>query len=145
MIAANELKIGNWVIISGEYIKVENIDETGINCNVSGGYYAGDFEREYDGTFEDWKHWSSGKQIEPISLTPDILEKAGFETDDTTFWIEYSIDGQVLWIHLGYFAVGIFKHLPDNRISIQGIEVNSVHQLQNLYFALTGNELTINL
>jgi hypothetical protein len=62
----------------------------------------------------------------PIKLTPQILEKCGFEFNG------------------GYFIIP----LKNSLYGIDKIKVGKgifLHQLQNLYFALTGEELDINL
>lgn len=66
---------------------------------------------------------------EPILITPEILEACGFE--------KCSCDG---YKHHGL-------HISKNdkeELYYRGIILKSLHQLQNLYFTLTGEELTIN-
>lgn len=73
-----------------------------------------------------------------IPITPTLLEKAGFVHDDRTIWRK-----ETYWIHYvpggGKCGFG-FKE-------VEGIfaTLNYLHQLQNLYYALTGKELEINL
>ncbi len=67
----------------------------------------------------------------PITLTPEILEKV-----DWNGYVKFHINS--------YFSIDDVGHFY-YRNDYTGINVNHVHQLQNLYFALTGNELTINL
>jgi hypothetical protein len=71
-----------------------------------------------------------GKHYEPIPLTPEIMVMAGFGKGGEGFYykngIEYNLDEQLLE-------------------GIGDVPLQYVHQLQNLYFALTGQELTINL
>ena len=110
---ANELRIGNWV----------ELNQTG--------------ETTY--TTIQPSSFSVKPEIyfKPIPLTEDWLEKFGFE--------------------LGKVKVGLpaFKHpdlemtlvFYDGSFGIAGAKkqppLDYVHQLQNLYFALTGEELTI--
>jgi len=144
---ANELRIGNWVLgrKNGEktnHIQVESVDETGINIEVSGGYYVGDTEKDYDGYFE--KSWFSGATIEPIPLTIDILEKCGF------LWSVYHQA-----FHFGDSAMNEFYDLNEcypsgyqlsffKKRELVGNPIFYLHQLQNLYYALTGQELIYN-
>lgn len=73
-------------------------------------------------------------KLDPIELTPDWLEKAGFILMDDNgdfkgndrYWIHPKLYGQISLPN--YFYRGIF--------------IKYIHQLQNLYFALTGSELT---
>lgn len=89
---------------------------------------------------DDW-HWIELDGISPIPLTPEILEKAGFVTIG-----RYAIGVG------GYnvFAKGRIELLQPNEgdpyiLAFYEAKITHLHQLQNLYFALTGQELTINL
>ncbi len=80
--------------------------------------------------------------IQPIPLTPEILEKAGFNLQPQR--ISIYINGRVkLWMgHNG--CIAYLMHQDTNESYWIG-ECKSLHQLQNLYFALTGEELPIEL
>ena len=72
----------------------------------------------------------------PIPLTEEWLLKFGFRPLDNKNW------------HLGKIkvwsgATGIYFQFntPDD---IDDVEIKYVHQIQNLYFALTGEELMLN-
>lgn len=90
------------------------------------------------------------KDLRPIPLTPELLEKCGFEKfpydaddEDVEYWIlKLPESGQISYYKPGEFFVSD-THSPD----FYGAKVNitHLHQLQNLYFALTGEELQINL
>jgi hypothetical protein len=113
MIAANGLRIGNWIMD----------DDTIRQWSI------------YDYTLNPLSY-------APISLSPEILEKCGFKNDHSTF--EYA-DGSnneklfISWID-GEYVVELQN--GEKNISI---ELKYLHQLQNLYFALTQTELIINL
>jgi hypothetical protein len=80
-------------------------------------------------------------KVNPIPLTEELLLKFGFSKHNNTFYLERII-----------FDISYNDEL-ENGISICIGEycsrgscfehIKSVHQLQNLYFALTGEELTI--
>ena len=123
---ANELRIGNWYLMSG----------MGNN------------------QFEQFINWTQALDFEaygqPIVLTSDILEKCGFKKNKNG---EPCIEINDIASHLE-LMVGVDNfHYPSFTQTPQGDEertvyfnrINSLHQLQNLYFALTGEELTINL
>lgn len=120
MIQANELRIGNWYDHNGSYRQVtpNTIEEV----------WEG--ERIY---------------VNPIPLTPEILEKCGFEpTTDmpNEYFIRLSNGIDKLIVCNGKVTVVIFG----SRILTSWYNhVNSLHQLQNLYFALTGKELNVQL
>jgi len=74
--------------------------------------------------------------IEPIKLTPEILAKCGFTiTPDGSYYY----DGVNLYKdHIGYvFKYGVYV--------VVGRNISTLHQLQNLIHALTGNELEVKM
>jgi hypothetical protein len=75
---------------------------------------------------------------EPIPLTEEWLVKFGLKGRKD---FVYNYNGFGVQIRDGIFY-GAFKDLG-NVIYHSTVEVKSVHQLQNLYFALTGEELII--
>jgi hypothetical protein len=91
---------------------------------------------------DDIKYLSENSDCEdyrPIPLTEEWLEKFGFEEDETYIsdqnpFLDYLKDE--LRISMPYF---IFEYGDNGHPHIK-----HVHQLQNLYFALTGEELTFN-
>lgn len=92
-----------------------------------------DEPEEFDG---DFYHLSD---IKFIPLTEEWILKFGFvKTIDAYFYNDYCIED----IHNGVtWVISEFDHLT-NEFTAFGRCINYVHQLQNLYFALTGEELT---
>jgi hypothetical protein len=79
--------------------------------------------------------------IEPIPLTPEWLERAGFKYTQSKGY-----GGQDMWAGMGFISDGKvnFRGNP-NHLHLEGYfntQIKYVHKLQNLYFALTGKELT---
>jgi hypothetical protein len=76
---------------------------------------------------------------EPISLTEEWLIKAGFKRSEAEDVVYYQHGKLVIcnWDNKGFIMSNAFSF--DLRV-----ELKTVHQLQNLYFALTGEELKIN-
>jgi len=112
---AKELMIGNWVF-GGPGTEKKQFKVTR------------DFLYELIGTGND-------DYYDPIPITPEILKRAGFEKDGD----DYAFDGDGLRItdeNGHYYCNGGYPY---------DVELEFVHQLQNLYFALTGDELEINL
>ena len=119
---ARELRIGNLVKSNIEgcrriHFGIVQIDQTSMYylCDTD------DFER-----------------LEPIPLTEEWLFKFGFKFDGHCSWwknelIELTID-------TGEDEYSVFNDNGDY-ITLKGIKY--VHQLQNLYFAIKGEELTI--
>jgi len=131
MIQIGELRIGNLVGLNNRVVRVESLNE--------GWSYFGGEQLEI------------GRQIvllhvlfekaEGIPLTLDWLERCGFEQkevvnsdqDERTFWAHpkmnyYTYDGKKFDAGYGF---GDLDH------------VKYIHQVQNLFFALAGEELTI--
>ena len=82
-------------------------------------------------------------KYEPVKLTPEWLERFGFELDyESRYRKEYVLIAKDM-----AFTFCFSKHKnEDNWFSVMGLipDLNlfqHVHQLQNLYFALTGEEL----
>lgn len=115
MINANELRIGNWVLV----LAIDNMDARFARIVVidklNGFRVSSDINDDYGmGCHFD---------VEPIPLTPEIL---------------------------GQYACGnnyplLSSNSGNDCFYLSGTKLKYVHQFQNLYFALTGEELEINL
>lgn len=117
---ANELRIGNLVDLGNRIAKVTEINH--LSCVVV------DLEETQD-TIEDYE------RTRPILLTEEWLLKFGFEWKGNKFLTIFTPCGKALV----YIGDNFFKF---SGITIE-IQIKYVHQLQNLYFALTGEELVI--
>ena len=125
MIQANELRIGNLVLDgNGEITTVESIVDGAINYSLD--YGALWTDEEY--CFEN---------LNPIPITEEWLFKFGFVFDDVA---EYFTEEKVYIKYYNEFGIKIdIEGLFYNGIYRQKLQY--VHQLQNLYFALTQKEL----
>ncbi len=118
MIAAKDLRIGNYLHT--------NLNDTGIVA-----IDINHLKHIAEGNFYSYK---------PIPLTAAILEAAGFEP--TT--IEHaSINRLKIYIS----EINSWYHITSESgiCEIYTKNIKQLHHLQNLYYALTGEELTINL
>lgn len=124
MIDPKELRIGNFVLVDGRITLVESITKTGINFT----------------TFQGESYWEiEFKDIEPIPLTSKILtEWYGFEKVDNHFrfenWFRLKTEKDY-WV---YFIETDFGNDEDDISTLKHL-----HELQNLFFALTKKELEI--
>lgn len=126
---AQELRIGNYVNFDNNICKIDGICGFAI-VRMDAGY-----------TIDSQLH-----HIKPIPLTEDWLLKFCFkEIGKTKVYIIYDImQVHLQWCDKKLFWVGCFESersyfpLDDSLFHIK-----YVHQLQNLFFALTGTELTI--
>ena len=126
----NELRIGNILKSGKSYYRVYALSYPMILAIQNVRY---DVESE-QGIFS-----SDSTILEPITLTEEILLKCGFEyedlADESPFEI-YKKDAIEMWEFNGEYW--LCDMLDQNGIDH---EFKYLHQLQNLYFALTGQEL----
>lgn len=84
-------------------------------------------------------------QYEPIPITQEWLEKFGFEKDDSGE--DPSHPDYVEWYRKEFPVIGILCQSSDKMFlfdeNTDTLRIYYVHQLQNLVYALTGQELTI--
>ena len=121
---ANELRIGNLVDLGNRIAKVIEINH--LICVVV------DLEETQD-TIEDYE------RVKGIPLTEEWLLKFGFTDEDD--YLELQIHESLSIIYVGYLALIIDGVI----IQVNNTNSDKVHQLQNLYFALTGEELILNI
>lgn len=144
MIQANELKLGNF-LIHKEYglamvVSISSDNTVFLENQVSSEDYNCDLD----------------ENIEPIPLTEEMLLKCGFEKNKSSY--TFIIDEfTILWynesdmFHKSSFEVHLCKLLynPNGEISTKRanfkIDVEYLHQLQNLFFALTNKDLEVKL
>ena len=127
---ASELKIGNLVSLDGRVSTVLGIDHRN-SLKVKN-----DFS-----TFQ-----TSCLNVEPIPLTEDWLKRFRFEKDNYGTFVLNSIDKNEndLWLKIQDNDFGIALNLFHNKKEPTFLDsISYLHQLQNLYFALTGTELTL--
>jgi len=147
MIKANELRIGNWIMDRGNKMWA-------INCWESANKVAAKSPLlgEHPIHGETFGHPLTEyiQYLQPIPLTPEILEKCGFEweTQKKTHLEHEIIEGHVLSF---YYDNGQLDQVQFydcdslNFCSFPAYNMKYVHQLQNLYWCLCGEELEINL
>ena len=121
---SSDLRIGNLVDLGNRIAKITEINH--LACVVV------DLEETQD-TIEDYE------RVKGIILTEEWLLKFGFELDieddgysKGKYKVSVSDEGCIFFIYDSFYPIEIceFKH---------------IHQLQNLYFALTEEELILNI
>jgi hypothetical protein len=109
-------------------LRIGNITSMGVVCSIEDNVF-----RVLDSEGDTFKNtWAD---IQPIPLTEEWLLKLGF-TDEEDY-LELEIHESLSIIYVGYLAL----MLDGVIIQINDVNSDKVHQLQNLYFALTGEEL----
>jgi hypothetical protein len=117
MIKVNELRIGNHVL--DEHGNISIINTISRSVRISNDKY------EWESKSED--------QIHPIQLTDELLLRCGFENYEV-FKNTWGFNGIELYIQDGIMWVDLMNN---------SVEINYLHELQNLYFSLTKTELKI--
>ena len=133
MIQPNELRLLNWVKYDNRYFQIHSIAYVFPTLNTD----------EFGIGVVDYNN------IQPVELTPDILEAAGFGVNkDNSFG--YINENEGILIELGDFyeddgRAVFYYNLPDTDNSTCIAYCKYLHQLQNLYYCLTGEELQIDI
>ena len=127
---STELRIGNFVKVENDYEIIQGLHGHEALCAL-------DIK-----LFDTFGVWQNYKDIQSIQLTEKWLIKFGFKKwgSYTNLWKRYSTtnctvrsDASAISRNNCYFILN-----EDYRVDIE-----FVHQLQNLYYALTGDELVL--
>lgn len=125
MIKANELRIGSLVYVLYQVSTITSINESDVDSH-------------------DCKDIPI-KELRPIPITEEWLVKLGLK-------IKYGTpaNSRAIYTHFGKYRIYLSQENKPCSIHIDAgdwfpelCEFEYIHQLQNLYFALTGEELTI--
>jgi hypothetical protein len=144
---ANELRIGNWIKYTTDKELTRRYHNTLAQVDID--------------ILMDVEHFIKSKWFAPLPLTPEILEKCGF------IKTSYSNHKSNPYISQEIRDLDFFDHRFNNMV-LSGVgrpiefyeveycpldieertyiaKLNHLHQLQNLYYALTNQELEIKL
>ena len=125
MISTVDLRIGNLIKVAEVVYRISGISETKVNSKA----HKGSFRAE---------------ELQPIPLTAEILEKAGFIQLKKSSWYD-KVPQEGFSYKLYANRVMIF-HPGENTLSHWlNTHIAYLHQLQNLYYWLTGREISIEL
>lgn len=130
MIAANELRIGNWVKYFGTYLKIDLSTFYGMHGAGHGMKGVSQTETLFEG----------------IELTPEILEKCGFKlVSKHSFWNFQNKNGFYVSMWMEDEPIAGFEKKGCCYADESYTEISTVHWLQNYYFFNYRKELEINL
>lgn len=133
MINTNELRPGNYVLHK------TGVRIIPVKCSLQ------HFERLAKGEAKDFF---------PVVLKADILQQCGFIENKDYALLPEAREFKLTLPVIGNSKNEIFAYIKNNKECFGRATLNSLpisnnfyylHQLQNLYFALTGEELTVNL
>jgi len=124
-------------------LRIGNITSMGVVCSIEDNFF-----RVLDSEGDTFKNtWAD---IQPIPLTEELLLKFGFKHQN-----KYDLESNLYSKKLKseyYFTIYSKTETLDFKTKFIGwkvlnigfdLKIDFIHQLQNLYFALTGEELTI--
>ena len=116
-LSKNELRIGNLIFQSGQITTIENISRS----------------------INDWERVNNKRLFDcaPIPITEEWLLRFGFTKHSTNpFWFRKK--------QICISLVGAIELISwDMQVFKIDSKAEYIHELQNLYFALTGEELTL--
>ena len=118
-----ELKLGDWVLVGGSPIKIDELVEGIDELTV------------YDDETNEIENYSYD-DLPPIPLTEEILEKNGWEEDDEIWGIDYTFGH----LHIEFFSNGkeieAMVSVTDDRDVCCLRQIKYIHQLQHILWAL---------
>lgn len=151
MIKPEEIRLNNWVLFEGKPRIIYSIDPIreyeDLKCAISLKIFF------RNGELYGFDHrWLS--QCEPIILNEDVLLKSGFtkSAGHHKIWEDTKLSNfeEIFWIPGIYFLEWdddhyTLYHADDEHTYWQLMWVRTLHELQNVIFALTKKELEISL
>ena len=135
---ASDLRIGNYV-----YYEHTTHIVSGIHGNKVYSWWVKDGEpvieyeaKDISGTQVENPYMDVVSQYEPIPLTEGLLKEFGFDMKDKNRldWVKGAFNLERSNEDDSKFCFEVYSHY---------IPLDYIHQLQNLYFALTGEELKL--
>lgn len=128
MIKSEELMIGNYIESYGEISEITLIGTEGVSA-------------KYDVENGKCTVRFSNPNLLPIPLTEEWLIKFGFDKSfDSSFYILILPHKYKVYISISFEMYSYQVCQSGNGFSV---DIKHVHQLQNLYYVLTGEQLTI--
>lgn len=151
MINAEELRIGNLVIWNPKLLH-PSVTLPALQVEVFAimpgkiSYVFPNIENRVEPFEDDVVQFGNGdkllRELEPIHLTPEILKEAGF-SETSLPEDKYYERGELQLKYTGEFFQRVLVTVMAK--TTRQLPIRSFHQLQNLYFALTGEELETKL
>jgi hypothetical protein len=121
MISTFDLRVGNWVMASDVIHRITSVSETKV-------------------VFEGLKNSVKQEDLHAIALTKELLEKSDFrQLKETDLFEKIPLEGFTYKLHAQRILI---FHPGDNTLCHWlNTRIVYVHQLQNLYYCLTGREI----
>jgi hypothetical protein len=139
----NELRLGNWVMYNNQIVKTTGLHYGMFECGCPDD--------------NNWMCTGRISEVHPIELTEEVLLKIGFEKErqliSNLFYLDYETDVDNI-IRVKYViypkAPSLLKITTSQCGNYECFEfmkrgVKYLHELQNVYYCLTNEELNIEL
>lgn len=143
MITTSELRIGNLISWNPKLVNPD-ITLSAMNVKVAAlqqnkiGFSSPNFEHRVepfeDDLMQEEMAYKVAASFEPVPITTELLEKAGFQKMKHLFTTYFETDGLRLKVEDDHFQPICGKERF-------GLPIQYVHQLQNIYYYTTGKEL----
>jgi len=125
MIQANELRLGNYISFKDKQYKASMLGDLSVAIAVNG-------SKDHE--------FIKCEELGPIPLTPEWLERCGFTSVKNGVSLELNEQYQQICF---LFKGPLSLEVDSCRMPLYSVKY--LHHLQNLFFALTGTEITIKL
>lgn len=106
----SELSVGDWVMVKGKTVKVESLGKVRDYVEIEGDLAL-----------------SHIKVVQPIPITPEILEKNGF----AEVWGDFLSTHKGAFLHIEMYEDRYQLEVPDNGRIFLACGVHYVHELQH--------------
>lgn len=142
LIELSELKIGNYLLYKGEIVHV-----TSLSLDIDDEYEDTIGFCKLGETSDEVAAWNRSlyNDLERAPLTPELLERCGFrKLADDSYHKSAMLTWRVLYDDFekaASYCTCVYPELG-HRVHLN-IRIEYVHQLQNIYFTMTGKELKI--
>ena len=134
----NELRIGNYVNIEGDVVKVKEIYEKSIHY-----------------TYGEYESYATEDFIQPIKLTEELLLNIGFKKNKYDWWKYFpDRENEISILMSGEYTTIEYAnlfHCPEDVTEVNyGSKLEFprriyLHELQNAYFLISNQEMEIEL
>lgn len=140
MVDIKELRIGNYLNLNSQLFKVKKL-------SLNGNFYSYEIDKNlvcgcYCNPLPCYREVEcvSTKDLSPITLTSELLEKCGFVYENVfdSYW---SPDLR----YLKETKEGFYLYDNENCCCRISKSIHFLHQLQNMYYCLTNQELNVKL
>ncbi len=135
MLKANDLRVGNWIAMLNE---TSTTEDTYYTWQIKTG-------SEID-TITEYLQSNTDPEIiayKSIELNPEVLQQFGFKPGNKSdYFIEFENSiGDKKKLYIGYDEGSYFWGIEEDLKSVPVEKIHYLHQVQNIYFSLSGAEL----